>query len=224
VSADSTAMPHADSLPTCVLVLEDRDDARRWLVQAVESAFPGCRVSATARISEARACIAQHAPGVAIIDLSLPDGSGIEIIELLRARAPACRTVVATVFADDQHLFAALRAGARGYVLKEETNAHLVEQLRAFARGTPMLSPPIADRLVRFFHPEDGTGTAELSGREREVLVLLAKGLSILKVAVMLGISPNTASTYTKGVYRKLGVTTRAEATLEATRRGLVHL
>ncbi len=224
VNADNPAMPRSNDAPPHALVLEDRDDARRWLMQAVESAFPGCSVSETSRVADARAAIAHRLPDVAIIDLSLPDGSGVEIIELLRERAPGCRALVATVFADDQHLFSALRAGACGYLLKEETSANLTEQLRAFALGTPMLSAPIADRLVRFFHPEAGTQTAQLSGRECEVLVLLAKGMSIPKVATMLGISPNTASTYTKTLYRKLGVTTRAEATLEATRRGLIRL
>ena len=118
----------SSAAPPHVLVLEDRDDARHWLVQAVGAAFPGCSVHEAACIADARAAIAAVAPALAVVDLSLPDGSGIDIVELLRSRVPACRVVVATVFADDQHLFAALRAGARGYLLKEETNEHLVEQ------------------------------------------------------------------------------------------------
>lgn len=210
--------------PAHALVLEDRADARKWLTDALRSAFPACRVATAERIVDARASLALAAPDIAIIDLSLPDGSGIEIIEWLRDHLPACRTVVATVFADDQHLFSALRAGALGYILKEDTGAALVAQLRGFVLGEPMLSAPIADRLVRFFHPAARADTVDLSGREREVLVMLAKGLSIPKVATLLAISPNTAATHAKSVYRKLGVTTRAEATLEATRRGLIKL
>jgi DNA-binding NarL/FixJ family response regulator len=128
------------------------------------------------------------------------------------------------VFDDDAHLFPALRAGAQGYVLKDQSPEALAGMLRGIAAGQPPLSPSIARRLLRHFQPAPAPATEEvlLTPRETEVLQLVAKGLSAQQVADALGLSRHTVTGYLKDVYRKLSVTTRAEATLEAARRGLI--
>jgi DNA-binding NarL/FixJ family response regulator len=132
---------------------------------------------------------------------------------------------VTTIFDSDQHLFPALRAGAQGYVLKDQSRPYLVQMLQAIAGGVPPLSPSIARRLLGFFSPPAAEPTPEaLTPREIEVLTLLSKGLSIAAAADVLKLSRHTVGGYVKEIYRKLGVGTRAEAALEAARRGIVPI
>jgi len=208
---------------TTALIVEDHPDARDWLRRAVQTAFPDAHIAVEATVAGGLAQIARSAPNLALIDLELPDGSGIGLIERLRNQSPDAVIVVSTVFADDQHLFAALRAGASGYVLKDESAAKLSGMLLGIARGEPPLSPGIARRLLDHFHEPSPTDAVALTPREREVLTLLAKGLTVAATAELLGIATNTAAGYAKNIYRKLNVSSRAEATLEATRRGLVN-
>ena len=129
------------------------------------------------------------------------------------------------MFDDDQHLFSALRAGAKGYVLKDQPQDDLAKMLKGIIDGQPPLSAPIARRLLDFFQPEQTVDADEekLTNREQEVLTLIAKGYTLAKVGEMLGISRNTTAGYVKTLYRKLNVSSRAEATLAATRRGMVN-
>jgi DNA-binding NarL/FixJ family response regulator len=132
--------------------------------------------------------------------------------------------VVATIYDDDQHVFPALRAGAHGYVLKEQSREVLARLLTGIVSGEPPLSPSIARKMLRFFNPaptpDDEAG---LSPREEEVLRLIAKGYTLAAVGDLLKISRHTVAGYVKALYRKLNVTSRAEATLEAARRGIVN-
>ncbi|MCB1568311.1 MAG: response regulator transcription factor [Xanthomonadales bacterium] len=201
-----------------ILIVDDLASSRDWLAKAVALAFPASTVSVAGSLTQARALLST-VPSLALIDLGLPDGSGVELIEALNPLG--CLCVVATVFDDDAHLFPALRAGAQGYVLKDQSTQELAELLTGIASGQPPLSPSIARRLLRHFHPEPAQ-EATLTARESEVLVLIAKGLSVVEVAGMLNLSRHTVAGYLKDIYRKLAVSTRAEATLEALRRGLV--
>lgn len=202
------------------LVVDDLAASRAWLGHALELAFPGIVVAFAATLAEGLVR-AEPAPPLALIDLGLPDGPGLRLIEHLATRS-LC--VVATVFDDDAHLFPALRAGAQGYVLKDQSPELLAEMLRGIAAGQPPLSPSIARRLLRHFQPlPTATDAAPaLAPREIDVLRIVAKGYTLAEVADSLGISRHTASGYLKDVYRKLGVSSRAEATLAATRMGLV--
>lgn len=204
------------------LVVEDLPDARAWLADALRSGFDGIDVGVAGNCSEARAYVDQHQPDVALIDLGLPDEPGVSFISHLTRVAPQCMCVVATVFDDDQHLFSALRAGAQGYVLKDQSQTDIVAMLRGIAEGRPPLSPSIAQRLMAFFRDDDQP-ESPLSPREQEVLALIAKGYTIPKVAELLGIAASTAASYVRDIYRKLDVSSRAEATLEAARLGLVN-
>ena len=204
------------------LILEDHADSRRWLQDTLQIAFPGIRCVATGSLTDARAA-ASVKPDLALVDLNLPDGSGIDLIRELRGCSD-CVCVVTTIYDDDQHLFPALRAGAAGYVLKEQSREEIASLLRGIASGAPPLSPAIARRLLQVYTPgQSGEhAAANLTEREREVLSLIAKGYRIRRAAEMLGISEHTCQGYVKSIYRKLEVSSRAEATLEATRLGIV--
>jgi len=207
------------------LIVEDHDDARRWLKDLVHEAFPESEVVEAATLAQANDRLKGRTVSLAVIDINLPDGSGIELVRTLSEHSPQTYTVIATIYDDDDHLFAALQAGAQGYLLKEQPHARLLEQLRGIMRDEPPLSPAVARRILRHFQTE-ATGNqdeAALSEREREVLTLVAKGLSRSDISELLGITANTAAGYIKAIYRKLNISSRAEAVLEAVRMGLVN-
>lgn len=203
------------------LVVDDLAASREWLARALALAFPGVIVEHAEDLAGAFARV-DPLPSLALVDLGLPDGSGTRLIEYLSARGVLC--VVATVFDDDAHLFPALRMGAQGYVLKDQPPEALAELLRGITAGHPPLSPSIARRLLQHFRPPAASvdDAPRLTPRESDVLRLVAKGYTLAQVAESLAISRNTASGYLKDVYRKLSVSSRAEAALEATRLGLV--
>jgi DNA-binding NarL/FixJ family response regulator len=203
------------------LLLEDQADSRAWLATVLRGTFPGVEVREARTLAEARAALAQFDPELALVDLNLPDGSGVDLIAELSLSHRACISVVATIYADDRHLFPALRAGARGYLLKEQSQQELSALLQRIAAGEPPLSPAIAWRLLDMFAPGE-SAEDQLAPREREVLTLIARGYKLEAVARALDITHSTAATYVKQIYRKLRVSNRAEAALEAARRGLV--
>jgi DNA-binding NarL/FixJ family response regulator len=206
------------------LLVEDLADSRRWLGAALREAFPGIAVVEAASLAEGLLAAADPPP-LALVDLGLPDGSGIQLIEVLCRHAAHCLCVVVTVFDDDGHLFPALRAGAQGYLLKDQPTTQLAATLRGIAAGQPPLSPSIARRLLGHFRAPAAPAAPEgeaLTARETDVLRLVAKGYTVQQAADTLSLSRHTVSGYLKEVYRKLAVGSRAEATLEAARRGLI--
>jgi len=213
------------SLHDCLLV-EDVPATRAWLHQALEAAFPGLAITACANLRAARTALDVRTQpyGLAVIDLGLPDGSGLELVRRLARDMPQTLCVVATIYDDDGHVFDAIAAGAQGYVLKDE-DADLIGNLLArIGRGEPPLSPSIARRILSHFRtaplaPEPDE--AGLTARETEVLTLIAKGMTVGETARLLALRPQTVASYVKTIYSKLNVSTRAEATLEAVRRGL---
>lgn len=206
------------------LIVEDLPDSRAWLSDVLAEVFPGMEVRTAATLREARTEIARKAPDIALVDLNLPDGSGVSLIGELQRLSPDIVTIVATIYDDDQHVFPALRAGAHGYLLKEQSRETLARLLTGIVNGEPPLSPSIARRMLRFFSPQpEPVDDAALSPREEEVLRLIAKGYTLSVVAELLGITRHTVAGYVKTLYRKLNVSSRAEATLEATRRGIVN-
>lgn len=205
------------------LIVEDLPAARDWLMVALTAAFPGIHVATGANLAEARAQVVTQVPDIALIDIGLPDGSGIDLIAQLNREQPQVMSVVTSVFDDDTHIFAALGAGASGYLLKDGSCEDLTAMLQRIVEGQPPLSPAIARRLLGFFGPRDVVeDETHLTSRERDVLALIAKGYTTAKVADLLGITRNTASGYVKVIYRKLNISSRAEAALEASRRGIV--
>lgn len=213
------------------LIVEDQPVTRDRLVAVVGSAFGEVEIVHAGSLRESRAWLEQdtRAGGLwlCLLDLGLPDGSGISLISELRQVAPQALVVVATIYDDDVHLFEALAAGAAGYLLKDEHVAAMASYLKRIESGEPPLSPSIARRLLGHFHesrkasPEPADDVT-LTGRETETLTLLARGLTIGEAAQTLTLSPQTVAGYVKVIYQKLNVSTRAQATLHAVRRGLV--
>ncbi|MFB9151268.1 response regulator [Roseovarius ramblicola] len=207
-----------------ILIVEDITETRRWLLEIATTAFPGCTLTEAANMRAGIARVAGNDFDLALIDLGLPDGSGLDVLRNLRLVRPETVCVVTTVMGDDAHIVAALSAGADGYLLKEQPEDLLARQLRQLAEGIPALTPSIARRIMAHFrHTGPAANLAdELTSRETEVLALIAKGLRNAEVARQMRIAESTVAGYIKAVYRKLGISSRAEAAWHAARMGLV--
>ncbi len=219
-----------------VLVVEDNRETRLWICDTLRRHFDTCKVLAADSLLAAERILDECEErglviDLALIDIGLPDGNGIALIRRLSLRCPATLPVVVTIFDDDATLFDALAAGARGYVLKGVQSKSLIEQLRRIERGEPPISPQIAHRILAYFRSKPAPPSAappalaeseQLTQREVEILGFLGKGLTATDIGGVLGITRNTCSTHIKSIYRKLGISNRAEAALEASRRGLI--
>ena len=244
-----------------VLILEDNPVARSFLCRVVRESFSDAiLITEAGDLETARRHVGKLIEGQApvdpfklvLVDLELPDGNGMELLELL-AHYPATK-IVTTLYSDDDHLFPALQCGADGYLLKEDRFEVLVEELQKIVRGQPPLSPAIARRLLTHFRhgqaaPSAGEGRpgnapAPLSGlqssrpmplgrgapldherltpRESEVLTYLSKGFTIKEIANLMGIKWFTVNDHIKSIYKKLNVSSRAEAAVLASKQGLV--
>ncbi len=242
-----------------VLIVEDNPVARSFLCRVVRESFSDAlHITEAGDLETARRHIAltggaQGLHGVdpfrlALVDLELPDGNGLDLLVEL-AHYPATK-IVTTLYSDDDHLFPALQCGADGYLLKEDRFEVLVEELQRIVRGQPPLSPAIARRLLTHFRHGPGSdskapdsGFANLSGftasrpvpiekpapdherltpRESEVLTYLSKGFTIKEIASLMGIKWFTVNDHIKSIYKKLNVSSRAEAAVLASKQGLV--
>lgn len=176
--------------------------------------------------------LAIHQPRVILVDLGLPDGSGIEVITAAQTSDWPCDCLVISVFGDEKRVFAALRAGAKGYILKGENAAHIGASILELLDGGSPMSPKIARYLLRqigegfdplgpSLEPSEGQDH-RLSARETDVLELIAKGLKRQDVAQRLGISVGTVGTHINRIYTKLGVRSNISAIREATKKGIL--
>lgn len=218
------------------LLLEDHRDTREWFSSLLAAVFPGIRIRQADTVEKGCRLLDEERFDLAVIDLGLPDGSGLEVVERLAAESPDTFRLVATIFADEEHVFDALQRGAQGYLLKEEPRDCLERKLQAMAVGDPPLSSSIARRVLRHFHClEAGSESSlaqaavpandgPLTDREVEVLHCISRGLNRGEVAQVLEISVHTVADHMKAIYRKLHVSGRAEAALEGVRRGLIDL
>ena len=209
-----------------ILLLEDLPEIRTWLKALVLQVFPGAQVSEASRVHDALGLVSAIPFQLALIDLGLPDGSGVDVVTALRESQPEAQSVVVTIHDDDEHLFPALQAGAFGYILKEQPRQLIAEQLQRIGSGEPPLSPSIARRVIAYFAAQEKPQAdlmphVQLTERESEVLLRVAKGFTLPEIGVQLSLSRHTIADYVKQIYRKLNVSSRAEAALEAQRLGL---
>jgi len=186
-------------------------------------ALDGITVLEAETIGAAKVILEDNIINLALLDINLPDGSGIDLARDITATSNDTYIVMTTIFDDDKHLFAALKAGAKGYLLKEQPREQLIQRIQGILKGEPPLSPSIARRILTYFQDAQAEKPEScLSKREEEVLTLAAKGYKTKEISKMLEISLNTSAGYLKSIYRKLNISSRAEATLEATKLGLV--
>ena len=168
-------------------------------------------------------------PDVILMDLQMPRVNGMEATRRILRTSPQIGIIVVTMLEDDDSVFAAMRAGARGYILKGADKAEMLRAIRAVALGEALFGPAIAQRLMNFFHSLGGAGRGEaaalpfpdLTDREREVLDLIARGYNNNAIAEHLTISPKTVSNYISNIFSQLQVADRAQAIIRARQAGL---
>lgn len=167
---------------------------------------------------------------VLLCDLGLPDGNGIALIREASRRHPDIDIIVITIFADQAKVLDSIKAGARGYLLKDERFGNCAESIRDIRRGGSPISPVIARQLLKELQPAqkraviDAKASNILTPRELEVLNLLSRGFSYAEIAGILTLSPQTIATYVKSIYRKMEVSSRSEAIFEASSMGMIDM
>ena len=211
--------------PLRVLIADDHPLFRHGLF-ALLNASPDFEVVGEATSGEEVVTMAaQLQPDVILMDIHMPGGNGIEATRRILHTSPNIRILIITMFEDDASVFTAMRAGARGYVLKDAQKADMLAAIQAVGRGEAIFSPTIATRLIDFFSaPRPAVppqAFPELTEREREILDMIAKGHSNTEIATRLVLSPNTVRNYVSNVFSKLQVADRAQAIIRARESGL---
>ena len=216
-----------------VLIVEDDIHFQDAFVEAVQNA-PDMRLLAVACTrSQGLQAIDGEPADVLLVDLGLPDGSGIDVIRAARARWPECGIMVSTGFGDELHVMQSLEAGAAGYLIKDSTSKRMLGEIRNLHAGGSPISPMIARQiLMRFVRPEASDSApleleadkprAALSVREQQVLEFITKGFSVEEIASLMSVSRHTVQTFVRRIYGKLQVNSRAEAIYEARSQGLL--
>ena len=197
-----------------VSIVEDDTPAREILAEWIRVA-PGFKcVGQHGTVEHALECLPAEKPSVVLMDINLPGLSGIEGVRRLKPMLPDTQFLMLTVYEDADHIFEALTAGATGYLLKQTPRRELLESIREVHDGGSPMTGNIARRVVQAFHREERgmPEGATLSQREREVLELLARGYIYKEIMDMLQVSRGTVNTYTRRIYEKLHVRSRAQA------------
>jgi DNA-binding NarL/FixJ family response regulator len=206
-----------------VLVADDHSMVREGLRALIEGVQGYEFVGAVGTGKDAVREAVLLRPDVLVMDIGMPGGSGIEATREIARLAPDVRVLVLTMFDDDDSVFAAMRAGALGYVLKGADPDDIIRAIDTVAANNAIFGPGLAQRLIAYLAVPRRSDLAlpSLTPREREVLDLIASGLGNATIAARLGISPNTIANHTSNIFAKLQVTSRAEAIVQARSAGL---
>jgi len=203
-----------------VFLLDDHEVVRTGLRALLESNDDIEVVGEAATVAEAMARIPPTAPDVAILDVRLPDGSGVEVCRDIRSRTPQIACVMLTSYADDEALFAAIMAGAAGYVLKQVGSADLVDTVRKASTGESLLDPALTARVLERLQagPEEDPRLASLTAQERRILGLIADGCTNRQIADTMFLAEKTVKNYVSNLLAKLGMERRTQAATYAAR------
>jgi DNA-binding NarL/FixJ family response regulator len=212
-------------METIRILIADDHPMFRFGLRALLQAEPGIEVVGEATSGDEAIALAERFdPAVVLMDLNMPGRNGIEATRAILQARPTVGILVITMF-DDDSIFAAMQAGARGYLLKGAEGDDTIRAIRAVANGEAIFSPSVAQRLMRYFSAPPATAPErafpELTERERDVLGLIAKGLSNPSIAERLVLSPKTVRNLVSSIFGKLQVADRAEAIIRARDAGL---
>ncbi len=211
--AESTS---AESKPaiTRLFLLDDHEIVRRGLSELLSSVEDFEVVGEAGTAAEALRRIPAAAPDVAILDGRLPDGSGIEVCRVIREEQPHIRCLILTSYDDDEAIFAAVLAGAAGYVLKQIRGSNLVDAVRQVAAGQSLLDPSVTDRVLRRIREgkQEDARLASLNAQERKILILIAEGLTNRQIGERLFLAEKTVKNNVSSLLAKLGMQRRTQA------------
>jgi DNA-binding NarL/FixJ family response regulator len=214
-------------MPKSVLIVEDDPTTSRSFGQAIASLPTLALIASVRTVASAIEFLSTQPVDVCLVDLGLPDGSGLEVIKFASDRPKPAHCLVVTVFGDETSIVAAIEAGASGYILKDALTMSVAAEIETLLAGGSPLSPLVAKMLLKRFRAAQPQRVPEqeqvrLSPRETEVLNLIARGCTYSEVSHALGISSVTVATHLNNVYVKLSVHSRTEAVYEANRLGLI--
>ncbi len=233
-SYKGVVMLHSESADLIRVALVDDDVDFQMAITEALSSSPGMMLQ---RIAGTRAdglsMLDEPQVDVLIVDLGLPDGSGIDVIVAAHKKWPECNLMVSTTFGDEAHVMRSLEAGATGYLLKDSAPKNLINEIRSLHGGGSPISPLIARKILTHFCSDlnktivpnqnvADTSQVALSKREQEVLEYITKGFSSNEIATLLNVSPHTVLTFVRRIYTKLKVTSKTEAIYEARNQGLL--
>lgn len=224
--ATLTPTEHGSDTETVrIMLVDDHAIVRQGLRSILERERDMMVVAEASTADEALTAIGRAAPHIVLLDLKLStasDREGLDLCVELTTRHPDVGVLVLTTFLDEQLVLKAIRAGARGYVVKDVDTSGLVRAIRDISRGESAFDPRSAAAMVRGLNTPDPEESQQLTAREREVLRLLARGFSNRDIGAQLYISETTAKFHVGNILRKLAVSRRAEAVYEATKLGLL--
>jgi DNA-binding NarL/FixJ family response regulator len=219
----------AEDQRRAVLVVEDDRRFRERFTGTFATSADFFVVDSVYTVAAGLRVLRESTVDVLVVDLGLPDGSGLQVIRAAAATRPQCAILVVTVFGDEEHVVNAIEAGASGYLLKDSSDAELLAAARDLLAGGSPISPMVARLVLNRMRaaPDEtvkGDDEVELSDREAQILGYVARGFSFADICGLLNITANTVKTHVNRIYRKLAVHSRAQAVYEATRLGLIDL
>lgn len=218
------------------MLVEDDVNFQNALTEAIQAAPDMTLLSVVGTRAQGLLALEQEQVDVLLVDLGLPDGSGIDVIRAAHAKWPACSIMVSTAFGDEMHVMQSIEAGASGYLLKDSSPERMVLEIRSLYSGGSPISPMIARQILMRFQREDkpvsapsapaeltsGKQRTALSAREKEVLEYITKGFTADEISVLMSVSRHTVLTYVRRIYAKLEVHSKTEAIYEARNQGLL--
>jgi two-component system response regulator DevR len=207
-------------VPVRVFLLDDHEIVRRGVRELLETSSDLEVVGEASTAAEAMARIPALKPDVAVVDMRLPDGNGVEVCREVRSRDESIRCLILTSFADDEALFDSIMAGAAGYLLKQIKGTDLVDAIRRVALGQSLLDPNVTARVLERLRkgPEEDERLARLTDQERKILDLIAEGLTNRQIGERMFLAEKTVKNYVSNLLSKLGMERRTEAAVFAAR------
>ncbi|MDH5394056.1 MAG: response regulator transcription factor [Gammaproteobacteria bacterium] len=206
-----------------ILLLEDQPDIQAWIIDIVKELFPADEIITADSCQQAKKLIQAYNFTIAILDINLPDGSGLDILRAIKQSSADTLCVMSTIFNDHDNIFTALQGGADGYIIKSESREKYASTLLAINNGEPPLSAQVARMMVSYFQKLPAARTEHsLTKKQSHILMLISQGMQNKEIAAELGLSVYTIMDHIKRLYLKLNISSRAEAAIKAQELGLL--